>query len=144
MATERQRSANQRNAKLSTGPRTAEGLTKSAQNRRPHGFCSEEALLITPADHAAWQEMYDRYAAYYDNGAPECHEQIVHLVNAEFQRRMIARSEKGHFEECVSRAIDQLWGTQTMSARGTVDARVLTRLTGIAVMRDLRKDCTFL
>jgi hypothetical protein len=144
MATERQKAANARNAQLSTGPRTPEGRARSGQNRRPHGFCSEEALLTTPEDRAAWDEMYSRYAADYDTGAAECHDQIVHLVNAEFQRRMIARSEKGHFEESFLRAIDQLWGSQRWPDESSVTRSLVTRLIGITVMRDLRQDETFL
>jgi hypothetical protein len=144
MATERQMAANQRNAKLSTGPRTPEGRAKSGRNGRPHGFCSGEALITTPEDHAAWDEMVARYSAQYDNGSAECRDLIQHLVHAEFQRRMIARSENGHFHECILHAIDHLWGTQRMPDDGSVNRDLMTRLMGIAVMRDLRQDETFL
>jgi hypothetical protein len=88
--------------------------------------------------------MIARYSAFYDDGSPECREQIHHLVNAEFQRRMIARSELGHFQESVLHAIDHLWGSQRMPDDPSVNHDLLTRLIGIAVMRDLRQDETFL
>ena len=37
--------SNQRNAKLSTGPRTAEGKAASSQNRLAHGLCASSLLI---------------------------------------------------------------------------------------------------
>ena len=36
---------NQRNARLSTGPRTAEGKAASSQNRLAHGLCASSLLF---------------------------------------------------------------------------------------------------
>jgi len=144
MATERQIKANQRNAQLSTGPRTAAGVAKSAQNGRPHGFCSDHALITSPEDRLAYDEMIARYSAQYDNGSAECRDQINHLVHAEFQRRMIARAEVGHFHESILHAIDHLWGKQRLPDDAAVNENLLTRMVGITVMRDLRKDEVFL
>ena len=144
MATERQMKANQRNAQLSTGPRTAAGLEKSAQNGRPHGFCSDHALITSPEDRLAYDEMIARYSAQYDNGSAECRDQINHLVHAEFQRRMIARAEVGHFHESILHAIDHLWGKQRLPDDAAVNENLLTRMVGITVMGDLRKDEVFL
>ena len=49
--------ANQRNAQLSTGPRTEEGKAKSAQNRRTHGLTG--AHIILPAESADDYEMLE-------------------------------------------------------------------------------------
>src|SRR6185295_10000903 len=38
-------SANRRNAKHSTGPRTPQGKTKSSQNSLKHGLCSQSPTL---------------------------------------------------------------------------------------------------
>ena len=51
MATAAQIQANQHNAQLSTGPRTAEGKARSAANSTRHGFCSQSVLL--PGDDPA-------------------------------------------------------------------------------------------
>ena len=45
MTSERQTLANRRNAKLSAGPKTAEGKHRSAQNAISHGLLSRETLL---------------------------------------------------------------------------------------------------
>src|SRR5713226_4123212 len=45
MATERQRSANRRNAQRSTGPKTVEGKLAVGHNALKHGLLSQHALL---------------------------------------------------------------------------------------------------
>jgi hypothetical protein len=45
MTTERKRAANARNARRSSGPRTAAGKARAARNRISHGLLSREALL---------------------------------------------------------------------------------------------------
>ncbi len=45
MTTQQQTLANRRNAELSTGPKTAEGKRRSAQNAISHGLLSRETLL---------------------------------------------------------------------------------------------------
>src|SRR6185295_18713256 len=51
MSTPAQLAANQRNAKLSTGPRTPEGKERSAQNALKHGLTSTAPIL--PSDDPA-------------------------------------------------------------------------------------------
>ena len=48
MATERQIEANQRNAQLSTGPRTDEGKAQSRANAIKHGMANN--IAASPAD----------------------------------------------------------------------------------------------
>jgi hypothetical protein len=55
MATKKQRAANRRNAKKSTGPRTAAGKAKSAQNATQHGLLARRAVL-SDEDGAAYEE----------------------------------------------------------------------------------------
>jgi hypothetical protein len=58
MATAAQTTANQANAQHSTGPRTPEGKSRSAQNSRTHGLTSRD-LVIRPDE----QEEFDHYLA---------------------------------------------------------------------------------
>jgi len=55
MTTRKQRAANRRNAKKSTGPKTPEGKAKSAQNATKHGLLSGRPLLADE-DPAAYEE----------------------------------------------------------------------------------------
>jgi hypothetical protein len=48
--------ANQANAQFSTGPRTPQGKTASAQNSRTHGLCSKDRLVANE-DKAEYQTM---------------------------------------------------------------------------------------
>ena len=45
MASEAQIAANRANAQRSTGPRTAEGKARAAQNGLKHGLCARATLL---------------------------------------------------------------------------------------------------
>jgi hypothetical protein len=56
MATKKQVEANRRNAKKSTGPKTAEGKARSAQNAIKHGLLSRQAVLADE-DGEAFAEM---------------------------------------------------------------------------------------
>ena len=49
-------SANAANAQLSTGPRTADGKARSAQNARKHGLTAKD-LLIGPEDREEFDEL---------------------------------------------------------------------------------------
>ena len=51
MATLFQITANIANAKLSTGPVTPEGKTRSAANATSHGFYVKQAVLLSEEDH---------------------------------------------------------------------------------------------
>lgn len=58
MPTEAQSTANRANSKKSTGPRTAEGKARSAQNSTTHGLFAA-ALVIPDADRPAHKMMAD-------------------------------------------------------------------------------------
>lgn len=57
MASFIQKEANRRNAQASTGPKTEEGKSVSAQNATTHGLTSTRAVLLT-------QEDKDKFAAF--------------------------------------------------------------------------------
>lgn len=50
MTSERVIQANRRNARASTGPRTAEGKTRSGRNARTHGLTARNKNLYDPAE----------------------------------------------------------------------------------------------
>ena len=61
MSTPAQVAANQANAQLSTGPRTAEGKTASAANATQHGFYSKNAVLLNELEHSQFQSLRNSY-----------------------------------------------------------------------------------
>ncbi|MBN9662686.1 MAG: hypothetical protein J0H49_31095 [Acidobacteria bacterium] len=78
MATVAQITANQANAKQSTGPVSIEGKARSSQNARRHGFTAKH-LNITPEDRAEFEELE---AALRDKTRPDgCLEvEIFHRI----------------------------------------------------------------
>ena len=65
MATQAQVAANRLNARKSTGPRTAEGKTKAAQNAVKHGFRAARDVIVgedpgPPQRLAPWNEAHPR------------------------------------------------------------------------------------
>lgn len=75
MATVRQIEANRLNARQSTGPRTAEGKTRSAWNALKFGI--DAKAEVTPAESA--QLLADLAASYMDRFEPATPEQLVHV-----------------------------------------------------------------
>lgn len=87
-----QLAANTANARHSTGPRTPEGKTRSAQNARKHGLTARE-VVIAPGEQEDFEELLADYQA-------EIHPQGVlqqtlfnELVAAAWNLRRIARLE---------------------------------------------------
>ena len=56
MATEKQIAANRANAPRSTGPRTAEGKARSAENSLVHGLTAQQ-VVISIEDRCAYEEL---------------------------------------------------------------------------------------
>ena len=92
MSTSAQIAANKVNAKLSTGPRTAEGKARSAQNSLQHGLYSNRFLVRADEE----IEFNEFYAAYVEDlqprGAVE-HTLFDELVHAAWNMRRIRRIE---------------------------------------------------
>lgn len=67
MTTQRQIIANQQNAKQSTGPKTLQGKTVTAQNALKHGFFSKEILL----DGESKKDFESLKMEFYDQFNPQ-------------------------------------------------------------------------
>ena len=94
--------ANRRNAQLSTGPRTAEGKARVAQNRTSHGLTSQ-CHNILPGEDA---EAFDRLlSTLMEQHAPatetEAH-QVELLAHNQWKLRRAARLENEAFKDSLS------------------------------------------
>ena len=96
MASEKQISANRRNAQKSTGPKTPEGKAAVRLNATKHGLLSKEALL-PGEDGAALEELADRLRAEL-RPAGELESLLVErIVAAHWRLRRLGRVEAGIF-----------------------------------------------
>jgi len=77
-----QYTANQANAQLSTGPRTAEGKARVAQNARTHGFTGQ-SLLVADEDKPAFEALR---AGLIEDTRPEG------ALEAEIFRRLLSHA----------------------------------------------------
>ncbi|MFO8012489.1 MAG: hypothetical protein R6X20_04190 [Phycisphaerae bacterium] len=59
MSSEKQRRANRRNAKKSTGPKTPEGKARSSKNALKHGLDALRDVLLPEADPEAYRRLRD-------------------------------------------------------------------------------------
>jgi hypothetical protein len=73
MATEAQVTANRRNARKSTGPRTDEGKQKASENSIKHGLLAREAV-IRGED---WEEYEIHWEGLMDQIRPESDLEVI-------------------------------------------------------------------
>jgi len=109
MSTERQRAANQQNAAKSTGPRTAEGKSASAQNARQHGFRAKHVTLETLEEISEYDDRVEELlaAAPPDPFIPELAQRIA---TQEILLHRIQRSLTAAYTELNNQTIDNTWG----------------------------------
>ena len=94
MATRRQKKANRRNAKRSTGPRTPEGKARSSQNACKHGLFARDTVL--PDENP--EEFLDLIGTLEQelNAIGGFERRLVcHIADAEWRIRRIVRLESG-------------------------------------------------
>ena len=103
MATERQRSANERNAAKSTGPRSRGGKKRSAQNARTHG-------LTGPPDEVSILRWYriirnDPTAQLRDALESAVTRGALFLAEAEAHLERTRDAERAHLEKMIDIAL---------------------------------------
>ena len=94
--------ANRRNAQLSTGPRTAEGKARVAQNRTTHALTGQGHTILPGED----AEAYDRLLAtlmgqHAPSGETETH-QVELLAHNQWKVRRAARLENEALADSLS------------------------------------------
>lgn len=110
MLTAAKLAANRANAMKSTGPRTAEGKARAAQNARRHGL---RAVFL--ADEGFTQEVKDLARLFAGEGAPEevfalaCHLADAHLDYVRIKQiRLLAMREDPGFTKTPEKSIRRL------------------------------------
>ena len=136
MATEAQIRANQENAQKSTGPKTPEGKARSAQNARIHGLCANTMLLTCREEEDHYMNRCVEIDAQYAFDHALKQTLVTTIASAEIQINFINRMKKGVAIHMTDIAIDQLWGAEPMPTDYVGRYEMLTRLIGIAFMRD--------
>ena len=136
MATEAQIRANQENAKKSTGPKTPEGKARSAQNARIHGLCANTMLLTCKEEEDHYMNRCVEIDAQYPFDHALKQTLVTTIASAEIQINFINRMKKGVAIHMTDIAIDQLWGAEPLPTDYVGRYEMLTRLVGIAFLRD--------
>jgi hypothetical protein len=98
--------ANRANAARSTGPRTSEGKTRSAQNARKHGFTATNFAVVRLEDlHAVARLRADLIAVYQPVNSQELFA-LERMAIAQQAILRAARLESGLFTTCLNETLD--------------------------------------
>ncbi len=94
MATRRQKKANRKNAKRSTGPRTSEGKARSSQNACKHGLFARDTVLPDENPQEFLGLIADLEQELEAVGGFE-HRLVRHIADTEWRMRRLVRLETG-------------------------------------------------
>jgi hypothetical protein len=103
---EKQSAANRTNAEKSTGPRTPQGKSRSAQNARKHGFTASTFAVVRLEDLQEVAHLKDDLVAVYQ---PVNSQELFALERIALAQQAIlraARLEAGLFTTCLNQAFD--------------------------------------
>ncbi len=107
MISQQQLEANQRNAQLSTGPKTPEGKAASARNAATHGLSSVFQVLA----HEGQSDFDEMLAAYQTEFAPQTENErflVQQLTQARWKMSRIERYQALAFDQLLDSEIDEL------------------------------------
>ncbi len=106
MSSKRQTTANRRNARSSTGPRTEEGQRASSLNALKHGLRSQ--LTVIPGENEA--EFHALFDAFAEEAAPESARDLAAVRKAaacEWRLRRIAAIETEMFTQALQQPAEE-------------------------------------
>jgi hypothetical protein len=86
MATPAQVAANRANAQRSTGPRSAEGKSRSRFNALQHGV-DANSIVIPGEDPEAYESLAADYRRQYHPGEPSEHFHVESMIQADWLKR---------------------------------------------------------
>jgi hypothetical protein len=106
MATKRQNQANRRNARRSTGPRTAAGLSASSLNALKHGLRSQ--LTVIPGENEAeFQSLFDAFAGEAAPRSPRDLAAVRKIAACEWRLRRITAIETEMFTQALQQPAEE-------------------------------------
>ena len=97
MATRKQRAANRRNAKLSTGPVTPEGKAAVRLNALKHGLTAEDTVIFVE-DEQAFNELRDTFLDQFHPDGPLETALVHQIVMTQWRLGRLRGIETGLFE----------------------------------------------
>src|SRR5664279_1920509 len=103
-----QLAANRANAAKSTGPRTPEGKTRSAQNARKHGFTAFSYAVVRLEDLNEVANLKDDLVAFYQPVNSQELFAVERIALAQQALLRAARLESGLFTTCLNSCFDPL------------------------------------
>src|ERR1017187_4301526 len=101
-----QLAANRANAAKSTGPRTPEGKTRSAQNARKHGFTASTFAVVRLEDLNEVAHLKDDLLAFYQPVNSQELFALERIALAQHALLRAARLESGLFTTCLNSCYD--------------------------------------
>jgi len=125
MTTAKQTSANRRNAKSSTGPKTAAGKETSSKNALTHGLTARKVPFLPSEDEHEYNQFRQ---ALLENLAPvgALEEQVAtEIIDLSWRLRRASRLEQGILTHGVA-TIDEHWFTAQRRRFEITNADVLT------------------
>jgi hypothetical protein len=106
MASKRQTAANRRNARRSTGPRTAEGFSASSLNALKHGLRSQ--LTVIPGENEAdFRALFDAFAEEAVPESPRDLAAVRKIAVCEWRLRRIAAIETEMFTQALQQPAEE-------------------------------------
>src|ERR1039457_5616256 len=101
-----QLAANRANSAKSTGPRTPEGKTRSAQNARKHGFTGSTFAVVRLEDLNEVANLKDDLVAFYQPVNSQELFAVERIALAQHALLRAARLESGLFTTCLNSCYD--------------------------------------
>jgi hypothetical protein len=103
MATPAQITANQHNARRSTGPNTSAGKARSSRNNLNHGFRSQ-SVLLSGDDPAEYEALLDELRAHFTTEDLSEDRMVREMADAEWRLRRV----RCYQQALLARKIDEL------------------------------------
>ena len=121
MSSEAKITANQANAKLSTGPLTEAGKQAVAANPVKHGLAGSEKHAVLPGERAEFGKFLAEYIAHFRPVGPEERDLVVSLSQNTWRARRAHDMEAALFEKAILEKQETI-DAATAQAEAWIDA----------------------